>query len=68
MTGIAARTGAMTEAAAARFAAGRAFLARHRSPAGKAGLADAAGQARDLVAGMGIRRGQILWRCTAPMA
>ncbi|HET6221865.1 MAG TPA: beta-N-acetylhexosaminidase, partial [Dongiaceae bacterium] len=29
MTGIAARTGAMTEAATTRFAAGRSFLARH---------------------------------------
>ncbi len=42
MTAIAARTGAMTEKAAARFAAGRSLLARHRDPAGKAGLADAA--------------------------
>lgn len=42
MTAIVARTGAMTEKAAARFAAGRSFLARHRNPAGKAGLADAA--------------------------
>ena len=41
MTGIAARTGPMTEAAATRFAAGRSVLARHRDPAGKAGLADA---------------------------
>jgi beta-N-acetylhexosaminidase len=42
MTAITARTGAMTEKAAARFAAGRSILARHRDPAGKAGLADAA--------------------------
>jgi len=42
MTDIAGRTGPMTEAAGRRFEAGRAFLARHRAPAGKAGLADAA--------------------------
>ena len=42
MTAIAARTGPMTEKAAARFASGRSLLARHRNPAGKAGLADAA--------------------------
>jgi hypothetical protein len=42
MTAIAARTGAMTEKAAARFASGRSLLARHRDPAGKTGLADAA--------------------------
>ena len=42
MTDIVARTGPMTEAATRRFEAGRAFLARHRAPAGKAGLADAA--------------------------
>jgi beta-N-acetylhexosaminidase len=42
MTAIAARTGPMTEKAAARFASGRSFLARHRNLAGKAGLADAA--------------------------
>jgi beta-N-acetylhexosaminidase len=42
MLDIVARTGSMTEAAGRRFEAGRAFLARHRAPAGKAGLADAA--------------------------
>ncbi|TAJ38850.1 MAG: beta-N-acetylhexosaminidase [Reyranella sp.] len=41
MTEIAAQTGPMTEAAGRRFDAGRSFLARHRDPAGKAGLADA---------------------------
>lgn len=41
MTEVAARTGPMTEAAGRRFDAGRSFLARHRDPAGKAGLADA---------------------------
>jgi beta-N-acetylhexosaminidase len=42
MTEVAGRTGPMTEAAGRRFDAGRRFLARHRAPAGKAGLADAA--------------------------
>jgi beta-N-acetylhexosaminidase len=42
MLDIVARTGSMTEAAGRRFEAGRAFLARHRAPAGKAGLADTA--------------------------
>ena len=42
MTDIAGRTGPMTEPAGRRFDAGRSFLARHRAPAGKAGLADAA--------------------------
>ena len=42
MTEIAGRTGPMTDAAERRFDAGRSFLARHRAPAGKAGLADAA--------------------------
>ncbi len=41
MSEIADRTGLMTEAAGRRFDAGRGFLARHRDPAGKAGLADA---------------------------
>ena len=41
MAEIVARIGPMTEAAGRRFDAGRAFLARHRDPAGKAGLADA---------------------------
>ena len=49
MTGIAASTGAMTEKAATRFAAGRSFLARHRDPAGKAGLADAAARLATLL-------------------
>src|SRR5262245_6635188 len=35
MTEIVGRTGPMTGAASRRFAAGRAFLARHRAPAGK---------------------------------
>jgi beta-N-acetylhexosaminidase len=42
MLDIVARTGSMTEAAGRRFDAGRAILARHRAPAGQAGLADAA--------------------------
>jgi beta-N-acetylhexosaminidase len=42
MTEIAGRTGPLTEAAGRRFDAGRSFLARHRAPAGKVGLADAA--------------------------
>jgi beta-N-acetylhexosaminidase len=42
MTEIAGRTGPLTEVAGRRFDAGRSFLARHRAPAGKAGLADAA--------------------------
>jgi len=41
MVEIVAQTGPMTEAAGRRFDAGRGFLARHRDPAGKAGLADA---------------------------
>jgi beta-N-acetylhexosaminidase len=41
MTEIAGRTGPLCEAAGRRFDAGRSFLARHRAPAGKAGLADA---------------------------
>jgi beta-N-acetylhexosaminidase len=42
MTDIVGRTGPMTPAARHRFDAGRALLARHRAPAGTAGLADAA--------------------------
>jgi beta-N-acetylhexosaminidase len=42
MLDIVDRTGPLTEAAMRRFAAGRDALARHRRPAGKAGLADAA--------------------------
>lgn len=42
MVDIASRTGAMTAAAVRRFEAGRSFLARHRAPIGRAGLADAA--------------------------
>jgi beta-N-acetylhexosaminidase len=42
MADIAGRTGPLNEAAGRRFDAGRSFLARHRAPAGKAGLADAA--------------------------
>ena len=41
MVEVVSQTGAMTAAAGRRFDAGRAFLARHRDPAGKAGLADA---------------------------
>ena len=49
MKQVMARTGAMTEAATRRFAAGRAFLARHRAPAGPAGLADAAARLASLL-------------------
>jgi beta-N-acetylhexosaminidase len=42
MTDITGRTGPLSAAAGRRFDAGRSFLARHRAPAGKAGLADAA--------------------------
>jgi len=42
MVEVAGRTGPMTAAASRRFEAGRAFVARHRDPAGAAGLADAA--------------------------
>ena len=42
MADIAGCTGPMTEAAGRRFDAGRGFLARHRAPAGRAGLAEAA--------------------------
>jgi beta-N-acetylhexosaminidase len=42
MADIAGCTGPLSEAAGRRFDAGRGFLARHRAPAGKAGLADAA--------------------------
>ena len=41
MVEVVGQTGDMTAAAGRRFDAGRAFLARHRDPAGKAGLADA---------------------------
>ncbi len=49
MTGIAASTGAMTEKAATRFAAGRSLLDRHRDPAGRTGLADAAARLATLL-------------------
>jgi beta-N-acetylhexosaminidase len=49
MTGIAASTGAMTERAASRLAAGRSFLDRHRDPAGRQGLADAAARLATLL-------------------
>ncbi len=49
MTEIAARTGPMSEAAGQRFDTGRGFLARHRAPAGKAGLADAARRLAELL-------------------
>ena len=42
MADIAGRTGPLSAAAGRRFDAGRSFLARHRAPAGKAGLAEAA--------------------------
>jgi len=42
MADIAGRTGPLSAAAGRRFDAGRGVLARHRAPAGKAGLADAA--------------------------
>jgi beta-N-acetylhexosaminidase len=42
MADIAGCTGPLSAAAGRRFDAGRGFLARHRAPAGKAGLADAA--------------------------
>ena len=42
MADVAGRTGPMTDAAERRFEAGRRFLARHRDPLGRAGLADAA--------------------------
>jgi beta-N-acetylhexosaminidase len=41
MVEVVGQTSPMTAAAGRRFEAGRAFLARHRDPAGKAGLADA---------------------------
>jgi beta-N-acetylhexosaminidase len=41
MREIVARSGAMTDAATRRFEAGRHYLARHRDPLGRAGLADA---------------------------
>ena len=48
---------------------GRPFLPRPPSRPGRQdGPRRRCRQARDLVARMGIRRGQILWRCTAPMA
>ncbi|TAJ32066.1 MAG: beta-N-acetylhexosaminidase [Reyranella sp.] len=42
MVEIAGRTSSMSEAAGRRFEAGRAFLTRHRDPAGKKGLVEAA--------------------------
>ena len=42
MVEVAGRTGPMTAAAEGRFEAGRRFLARHRAPLGRVGLADAA--------------------------
>lgn len=49
MVEIAGRTSGMTEAAGRRFEAGRAFLARHRDPAGKKGLAEAAKRLTELL-------------------
>lgn len=42
MTEIAASSGPMSDRSARRFEAGRRFLARHRDPGGRTGLADAA--------------------------
>ncbi len=49
MVEIAGRTGPMTDAAWRRFEAGRAFLGRHRDPAGARGLADAAKRLTELL-------------------
>jgi len=49
MLEIVARTGPMTEAAGRRFDAGRGFLARHRDPAGRAGLAEASRRLKALL-------------------
>jgi len=49
MVEIAARTGPMSEAAGRRFDAGRGFLARHHTPAGKAGLAEASRRLKALL-------------------
>lgn len=49
MTGIAGRVGPLSEAAKRRFAAGRAVLARHRAPAGPAGLAEATRRLAELL-------------------
>lgn len=49
MVEIAGRTSAMTEAAWRRFEAGRSFLARHRDPAGRRGLAEAAKRLTELL-------------------
>jgi beta-N-acetylhexosaminidase len=53
MQEVADRTGPMTAAAGRRFDAGRAALARARSPLGKAGLADAAKQVSALLPAWG---------------
>lgn len=49
MVEIAGRVGQMTEAAWQRFENGRAFLARHRDPAGRQGLVDAARRLAELL-------------------
>ena len=49
MVEIAGRAPAMTEVAGRRFEAGRSFLARHRDPVGRKGLADAAGRLAELL-------------------
>lgn len=49
MVEIAGRVGPMTEAAWRRFESGRAFLARHRDPAGRKGLLDAAKRLTELL-------------------
>lgn len=49
MVEISGRTSAMTEAAGRRFEAGRSFLARHRDPAGRGGLAEAAKRLTELL-------------------
>ena len=53
MDDIVARTGPLTEAAQRRFQAGRDALRRHRAPAGKAGLADAANSLASLLPAWG---------------
>lgn len=49
MVEIAGRASAMTEAAVRRFEAGRSLLSRHRDPAGRRGLAEAAKRLTELL-------------------
>lgn len=49
MVEIAGRVGPMTDSAQRRFQDGRSFLARHRDPAGRKGLADAARRVAELL-------------------